>query len=80
MNEFITTSQAARVIGGSSRTIAKLFDNGTIKGFRVNADRRIHLDSFKEWLRVISTSKSTLVTLLLRLDRIASEEYGERGR
>jgi len=72
MNEFITTGVAAKVIAGSARTIAKLFDTGVIKGFRAMNDRRIHTESFKQYLKSVSTDNATYMTLLLRLERYSN--------
>lgn len=70
MKDFLTTGEAAKVTAAHPRTIAKLFDAGTIKGFRMHNDRRIHVGQFREYLATLTNDSGTLKTLENRLDRV----------
>lgn len=74
MKEFITTGQAARVAGVSPRTISKVFDDGLIAGFRVKADRRILVSSFRDYLMSLATHPDVKVTLERRLNAELTED------
>lgn len=46
----LTTSEAARVLGVSPRTVAKLVDTGTLAGWKVNKDRRVPVASLRDYM------------------------------
>jgi excisionase family DNA binding protein len=45
------TGEVARLLGCTARTVAKLVDDGTIRGFRVGKDRRISRKDLIEYVR-----------------------------
>ncbi|MBX3435561.1 MAG: helix-turn-helix domain-containing protein [Pirellulales bacterium] len=46
----LTTGQAARLIGTSSRTVAAMCDAGTLPHWRIGAERRLRRDEVLAWL------------------------------
>lgn len=67
--EFITTGRAAKVMACSERTIAKLYDAGTIAGYKLNTDRRILVKSFRKYLMSLTRDPTTKRVLNERLNR-----------
>lgn len=52
MDRYLTTAQAAKVTGVSARTVAKWYDEGLVKGFKIpgSTHRRVSLASLRELL------------------------------
>ena len=53
MRTVLTTGQVAKICEVGSRTVAKWFDSGELKGFRIpmSTDRRINCDDLERFLK-----------------------------
>lgn len=48
---FFTAAAIARIVGCSARTIQKAIDSGSLVGYRIGNDRRVHRHELEAWMR-----------------------------
>lgn len=75
--DFITTTQAAKVLSVSAKTVCQLFDNETLHGMKINADRRIHIGSLCDYVRSIAKNEAVREAIMARLDRVLGIVHGK---
>lgn len=61
LKKSFTTGDVAHLLGVTSQTVVKMFDGGTIKGFKLpKGDRRIPRTDLIEYLRSINNRSALL--------------------
>lgn len=88
MKRYLTTSEAGRLFGVASRTVAKWFDTGLLTGWRIpgSNDRRFSVESIRKFAREnnftspdldgLGQFQGLLVTPSVKVSELLAEEIG----